>query len=81
MNDAAMLTPSEAEAVIDERIELFGLGALPRVRVSELADGQWRVQWDRQESVVAPMARAAWHAWLEANVGSMDPGALETAES
>jgi hypothetical protein len=81
MNPSSVLTPREAEAVIEERIEAFGLGALPRVRVTELADGQWRVQWDRMESVVPPMARDAWHAWLQANVGSLDAGDLETTES
>ena len=77
----SVLTPHEAEAVVEERIELFGLGALPRVTVTELPDGRWRVQWDRLESVVAPMAADAWHAWLERNVGSLDPGDLGTTES
>lgn len=76
-----MLTPREAEAVVEDRIELFGLGALPRVTVTELPDGQWRVQWDRRESVVAPMGPEAWHTWLERNVGSLDPGDLGTTES
>ena len=59
------LTPREAEAVVEERIELFGLGALPRVTVTERPDGLWRVRWDRLEHVVAPMEREVWHAWLE----------------
>ena len=75
------LTPREAEAVVEERIELFGLGALPRVTVTELPDGRWRVRWDRLEHVVAPMEREVWHAWLERNVGSLDPGDLGTTES
>jgi len=81
MIDKPILTPREAEAVVEDRIELFGLGVLPRVSVTELADGTWRVQWDRLESVVAPMTREAWHAWLEENVGSLDAGDLETTES
>jgi hypothetical protein len=81
MNEIAALTPAEAEAVVEESIELFGLGVLPRVRVTERPDGKWHVTWDRQESVVEPMSREAWHAWLEANVGSLDPGSLETTES
>jgi hypothetical protein len=76
-----MLTPREAEAVVEDRIELFGLGALPRVRVSELPDGRWHVQWDRRACVVAPMTPEAWRAWLESNVGSLDAGDLETTES
>jgi hypothetical protein len=81
MDDRTVLTPSEAQAVVEDRIELFGLGALPRVSVTELADGTWRVQWDRLESVVAPMTEPAWRAWLEENVGSLDAGDLETTES
>ena len=81
MNAKSALTPREAEAVVEDRIELFGLGVLPRVRVNELADGTWRVQWDHLESIVAPMTRETWHAWLESNVGSLDAGDLETTES
>lgn len=81
MSEKSILTPREAEAVIEDRIELFGTGALPRVNVTELADGSWRVQWDRLESVVPPMAEEAWRAWLETNVGSLDAGDLETSES
>jgi hypothetical protein len=81
MDDRTVLTPSEAQAVVDDCIELFGLGALPRVSVTELADGTWRVQWDRLESVVAPMTEPAWRTWLEQNVGSLDAGDLETTES
>jgi len=81
MIDKPILTPREAEAVVEDRIELFGLGVLPRVSVTEIADGTWRVRWDRLESVVAPMTREAWHAWLEENVGSLDAVDLETTES
>jgi hypothetical protein len=81
MSERSALTPREAEAVIEERIEQFGLGALPRVSVTELDDGQWRVRWEHLECVVAPMSQDAWHAWLERNVGSLDAGDLETTES
>jgi hypothetical protein len=81
MSDTRILTPSEAEAVVDERIEQFGLGALPRVSVEALPDGQWRVRWDNLESTVAPMTLDAWHAWLERYVSSLDAGDLETTES
>jgi hypothetical protein len=81
MSEKTVLTPREAESVVEDRIELFGLGALPRVSVTELADGTWRVQWDRLERVVDPMTPEAWHAWLERNVGSLDAGDLETTES
>ena len=82
MNKAnSLLTPREAEAVVQDRIELFGLGSLPHVTVDELPDGRWRVQWDRQHAVVAPMEPEAWRAWLETNVGSLYPGDLGTTES
>jgi hypothetical protein len=81
MADDRVLTSSEAMAVVDERIEQFGLGALPRLSVSLLDDGRWRVRWEHVDRVVAPMTRAAWCAWLEQNVGSLDAGDLETTES
>lgn len=81
MSEDRLLTPREAEAVVEDRIEQFGLGALPRVAVTLLPDGLWRVRWDNLESTVAPMTAEAWHAWLEENVGSLDPGDLETTES
>jgi hypothetical protein len=81
MAEARLLTPREAEAVIEERIESFGLGVLPRVFVAEQPDGSWRVRWDHLELVVAPMTYDEWYAWLQANVGSLDPGDLETTES
>ncbi len=81
MNDVRSLTPREAEAVIDDCIERFGLGALPRVSVTEQADGTWRVRWDQFERSVTPMTEAAWRAWVEENIGSLDPGDLETTEA
>jgi hypothetical protein len=81
MSKDHVLTPHEAEAVVEDRIESFGLGALPRVSVTALADGTWRVQWEHLERIVAPMTQDAWHAWLEENVGSLDAGDLETTES
>ncbi|HEY2970191.1 MAG TPA: hypothetical protein VGK75_17690 [Casimicrobiaceae bacterium] len=81
MSESRLLTPREAEAVIEARIERFGLGALPRVNVTELGDGMWRVRWEDLERTVAPMTQDAWCAWLEENVGSLDAGDLETTES
>ena len=76
-----LLTPREAQAVVEECIERFGLGALPRVHVTPLADGRWQVRWEHLARGVAPMTADAWHAWLEENVGSLDAGDLETTES
>ena len=59
MSESGLLTPEEAEGVIEDRIEWFGLGALPVVKVSELADGTWQVRWEHQERTVAPMTRDA----------------------
>jgi hypothetical protein len=81
MSESRLLTPREAEEVVEDRIEAFGLGALPRVVVTELADGKWRVRWEHLERTVAPMTQDAWRAWLEENVGSLDAGDLETTES
>jgi hypothetical protein len=81
MSDARLLNAREAEAVVEDRIEQFGLGALPPVGVTELADGSWRVSWERCESTVAPMTMDAWCAWLEEHVGPLDASDLETTES
>ncbi len=76
-----LLTPREAEAVVERRIERFGLSALPRVRVTTLADGNWRVSWNQIEHTVAPMSDADWRAWLERYVGPLDASDLQTTES
>jgi hypothetical protein len=81
VDDERTLTPREAEAVVDELIEQFGLGALPHVNVTALADGTWQVRWQHLERTLRPMTKAAWAAWLEENVGSLDAGDLETTES
>lgn len=81
MNEDRILTPQEAEAVVDDRIEQFGLGALPRVSVVARSDGMWHVRWLHLESIIAPMSEGAWRVWLEYNVGSLDAGDLETTES
>jgi hypothetical protein len=81
MSEIRTLTPQEAEAVVEQRIEQFGLGALPSVRVMSEADGMWRVRWDDMERSVAPMGMDSWLRWLGENVGSLDAGDLETTES
>jgi hypothetical protein len=83
MNDAAehLLTPLEAEQVVQDRIEQFGAGALPDVRISVRSDGSWRVRWDVFERVVAPMDSTTWAAWLEQHVGPLDAEHLQTTES
>ena len=74
------LTAHQAAAVVTDRIEQFGLGALPSVSVTELADGSWSVRWESLERTVAPMDIEAWTAWLEENVGPLDAESLDTSE-
>lgn len=81
MSERSLLTPREAEHVVEERIEQFGLGAMPRVSVTAMADATWCVRWEHVERTVAPMTMDEWHAWIEENVGSLDAGDLETTES
>ena len=81
MDTDHLLAPSQAQAVVDDRIERCGTGALPRVSVDVLDDGTWRVRWDHLEQIVAPMNQDEWLAWLNINVGSMDAGDLDTTES
>jgi hypothetical protein len=76
-----LLSPHEAEAVVEERIEQFGSNALPHVRVTPTDDGMWIVRWEHMEQRIAPMPADAWVAWLEENVGSLDAGDLGTTES
>jgi hypothetical protein len=80
MSTGRPLTPRQAAAVVEDRIEQFGLGALPSVSVTELADGSWSVRWESLERTVAPMDLEAWTAWLEEYVGSLDAGSLDTSE-
>ena len=68
------LTPREAESIVEDCIERFGLGALPRIEVTALDDGTWQVRWDHLVQAVAPMSRGAWRRWVEENVGSLDAG-------
>ncbi len=81
MPERSAISPSDAEAVVEQRIEAFGTGSLPHVDVAELGDGTWRVRWDHREQVVAPMNRTEWCAWLDENVGSLDASDLMTTES
>jgi hypothetical protein len=81
MSAIRLLAPHEAEAVVDDLIQQFGLGALPHVEVTERSDGSWHVRWDDVERDVDPMSLDAWRAWLTENVGSLDAGDLETTES
>lgn len=75
-----LLTPREAEQVVEQRIEEFGLGALPRVQVEPMANGDWQITWDTFRRVERPMSASEWAEWLERHVGTLDPELLETLE-
>jgi hypothetical protein len=74
------LTAAQAEGIVDELIEAFGLGAYPKVSVTEVAPGRWRIRWRSMEAEVAEMANAQWEDWLRRRVGSITPERLETSE-
>lgn len=73
------LTPEEAERVVEQRIQDFGLGALPQISVIE-DRGHWRITWDGKVRVAEPMDEREWLAWLEENVGEVDPERLGSLE-
>jgi hypothetical protein len=73
------LTPREAEEVVEQRIESFGLGALPQISITE-DRGHWNITWDGKMRVTEPMNEREWLAWLEENVGEVDPDGLSSLE-
>ena len=73
------LSPREAEQIVEQRIEDFGLGALPQISVQE-ERGDWRITWDGKMRVARPMNEREWLAWLEENVGEVDPANLSSLE-
>jgi hypothetical protein len=73
------LSPREAEQVVEQRIEDFGLGALPQISVVE-ERGDWRITWDGKMRVAKPMNERDWLAWLEENVGEVAPENLSSLE-
>jgi hypothetical protein len=81
MNESRLLDPVEAEAVIEERIDQYGAGALPVVEVRSTDEGKWRVRWGHVECTVAPMTLANWMDWVVENVGPLDADGLETTEA
>jgi hypothetical protein len=75
-----LLTAQQAEDFVQERIESFGLSALPRVLVSQEPDGRWSVRWESHVRLLRPMTMTEWESWLERHVGTMDPERLGTNE-
>jgi hypothetical protein len=71
MSEIGLLTPREAEAVIEDRIEQFGLGALPHVTVTELADGTGGALGASE--AVAPMTEAP----VRVDQGNVGPSVTE----
>jgi hypothetical protein len=73
-------TPEQAQRIVDQRIEQFGLGVLPRTEVRATGDGRWRIRWDDQERITDAMTEAQWRDWFERNVGSLKAERLQTTE-
>jgi hypothetical protein len=74
-----ILSAREAEQLVEQRIETFGLGALPQISVAE-DRGDWRISWDGKMRVTQPMTERDWLAWLEVNVGEVDAESLSSLE-
>ena len=74
------LTPEEAQSIVDQRIEDFGLSSIPRVQVVADDSGHWQIAWEHFQRIEAPMTALQWRSWLEQHVGSLDPERLETLE-
>jgi hypothetical protein len=81
MAQRTLLTPREAEQVVADLIEQFGLGALPEVRVSVAPNGSWVVTWDTLSRTENPMDAESWRSWLKQHVGPLDAESLQTTES
>jgi hypothetical protein len=76
MSDTETLTAAQAEAVVDELIESYGLGAYPKVSVKEYSPGRWRIEWRSMEIETAAMTSTQWTEWLRHRVGSISPEKL-----
>ena len=74
------LTPEEAQDVVAQRIQEFGLSALPPVKVIATERGQWQISWAQFRRLERPMTSRQWRDWVERNVGTLDPERLETLE-
>jgi hypothetical protein len=80
MTDTQVLSPEAAQAVVDELIQAFGLGAYPKVEVRLIAPGRWRIRWRSMEAEEPAMTATEWEEWLRRCVGSISPARLETSE-
>jgi hypothetical protein len=78
--DKERLSAAQAQGIVDELIEAFGLGAYPKVTVSEVAPGRWRISWREMEDEAPAMTKTQWEQWLRRRVGSITPERLETSE-
>lgn len=76
-----LLTPRQAEQIVADRIEQFGLGSLPEVAIRVAQDGSWLVSWDSYARSVSPMDEESWRDWLKRHVGPLDAESLQTTES
>ena len=74
------LTPKQAQELVEQRIQDFGLNSLPRVEVAFTESGDWLITWEEHRRVEPPMTDPQWRQWLERHVGTLDPELLETLE-
>jgi hypothetical protein len=74
------ITAREAEQLVRDRIETFGLDALPAVSVLLQPDARWRIEWRGRVHVAQAMTRSQWEDWLERNVGPVSPERLASTE-
>jgi hypothetical protein len=74
------LSPEQAQRLVEELSNQYGLGAIPRVYVARLADGDWQIKYNKFVQVHAPMDETEWHAWLERRFGPDFKERLATLE-
>jgi hypothetical protein len=69
MLQSKLLSPEQAQRLVEELLNQYGLGAIPQIRVARLADGDWQIKYNSVTHVHAPMNEVEWHAWLESKFG------------
>ena len=73
------LTPKQAQELVEQRIQDFGLNSLPRVEVAFTESGDWLITWEEHRRVEPPMTDPQWRQWLERHVGTPRPGTARNA--
>jgi len=63
------LSTEQAERLVEELLNQYGLGSIPQVRVARLADGDWQIKYNKVTFVHPPMSEVEWHEWLDERFG------------